>query len=283
MVGTTEMSGKVCLVTGASSGIGLITARELARMGARVILVARDKAKGEAALAEVKKVSGSQSVDLLLADLSSQKSIRALAEEVLARYPKLHVLVNNAGAANDKRSVTVDGIETTLATNHLAYFLLTNLLLGRLKESAPARIVSVSSGGQAMGHIDFEDLQGEEKYSPFKAYNQSKLANVLFTYELSRRLEGTGVTANCLHPGVINTNFGAGTTGLFNLMVIFARPFMLTPEKGAETQIYLASSPEVEGVSGKYFDKKKPRKSSKESYDLEVARRLWEVSEKLTS
>jgi retinol dehydrogenase 14 len=277
-----SLSGKVCLITGANSGIGFITALELAKMGATVLMVARDKQKGEAALAEVKAKSGSQAVELLLADFTSLQSVRELAAEVKRRYPKLHVLVNNAGTSLSKRELTQDGFEMMFGVNHLAHFLLTNLLLDALKAGAPSRIVNVSSSAEKQGRMDFDDLQAEKKFSFLSNYSQSKLANLLFTYELARRLEGTGVTVNALHPGVVRTNLGSQNTGLFKVLLAVMKPFILSPEQGAETQIYAASAPELEGVTGKYFIKKKQAQSSKQSYDAAAAKRLWEVSEKLT-
>jgi NAD(P)-dependent dehydrogenase (short-subunit alcohol dehydrogenase family) len=277
------MDEKVCLITGATSGIGKATAMGLARMGASVVMVGRDRGRGEAALAEVKGKSANASVDLMLADLSSQEDIRRLADEFKEAYPRLAVLINNAGVIRSKRVTTPDGIEMTFAVNHLASFLLTNLLLDVLEASAPSRIVNVSSGEQRNGTIDFDDLQGEKGYKTAKAYGQSKLATVLFTYELARRLEGTGVSANCLHPGVVGTNLGSGVSGVFGFMVRALGPFMKSPEKGAETSIYLASSPEVEGLSGKYFVKKAEARSSDVSHDKRLARRLWEVSAELTN
>jgi NAD(P)-dependent dehydrogenase (short-subunit alcohol dehydrogenase family) len=276
------MSGKVCLVTGGSSGIGWATALGLANMGATVIVVGRDRSRGEAVVAEIKQKSNNDAVDLMLADLSSQASIRRLAEDLKDRYQQLHVLINNAGVFISKRTVTADGIETTFAVNHLAPFLLTNLLLDVLKASAPARIINVSSSGERLGILNFDDLQGEGRYSGFRAYNQSKLAMILFTYELARKLEGTDVTVNCVHPGVVVTNLGRGSSGSFGLLLRLMRPFFSSPEKGAETSIYLASSPEVEGVSGKYFAKKSEAKSSERSYDAAIARRLWQVSAEMT-
>ena len=276
-----SMAGKVCLVTGANTGLGKITARELAKMGATVIMVARSEARGKAALADVQQASGSSQVHLMLADLSSQDSTRQLAEQFKAQYNRLDVLVNNAGAIFNNRQLSVDGYEMTFALNHLGYFLLTNLLLDRLKASAPARIVNVASGVHTGGSLNFADLMLEKKYRSFAAYSQSKLANVLFTYELARRLEGSGVTANTLHPGGVGTQFGAGE-GMLGWVFKLLRPFLLTPEQGAETQIYLASSPEVAGVTGKYFDKKKPVQSSNLSYDTAVAQTLWQISEELT-
>src|SRR5215211_3743397 len=278
------MGEKVCLITGATSGIGKATAMGLASMGASVVMVGRDRGRGEAALAEIKEESSNASVDLMLADLSSQEEIRRLADEFKEAYPRVDVLINNAGVIRSERVTTADGLETTFAINHLASFLLTNLLLDLLKANAPSRIINVASGEQRNGTIDFDDLQGEKGYKTAKAYGQSKLANVLFTYELARRLEGTGVTAHCLHPGAgVRTNFGSGVTGIFGVMVRALRPLMISPEKGVETSIYLASSPEVEGLSGRYFVKKAEARSSDVSYDQRIARRLWEVSAELTN
>jgi len=278
------MGEKVCLITGATSGIGKATAMGLANMGASVVMVGRDRGRGEAALAEIKEKSANASVDLMLADLSSQEDICRLADEFKEAYPRLDVLINNAGVIRSKRVTTADGIEMTFAVNHLAYFLLTNLLLDVLKASAPSRIINVASGEQRNATIDFDDLQGEKEYKTAKAYGQSKLANVLFTYELARRLEGTGVSANCLHPGAgVRTNLGSGVSGVFGFTVRALTPLMKSPEKGAETSIYLASSPEVEGLSGGYFVKKAEAHSSDVSHDERIARRLWEASAELTN
>jgi NAD(P)-dependent dehydrogenase (short-subunit alcohol dehydrogenase family) len=277
-----HMTGKVCVVTGASRGVGQETALGLARMGATVVAVARDPSRGAGAVTDIKARSGSDAVHLVVADLSSQAAIRELAGRLTEEYERLHVLVNNAGAVNMKRSVTVDGIETTFAVNHLAYFLLTGLLLPLLKASAPSRIVNVSSDAHTGGKIRFDDLQGEQRYNGWAAYSQSKLANVLFTYELARRLQGTGVTANCLHPGVIATGFGKNNAGWLGWGLRIAAPFMTKPAKGAETSIYLASSPEVEGLTGKYFQRCKEKPSSPASYDEVVAARLWQVSAEMT-
>lgn len=276
-----NMTEKVCLVTGANAGLGKVTALELARMGATVIMVARSQARGEAALAEVRQGSGSDKVQLLLADLSSMATIRQLAATVQANYGRLDVLVNNAGGIFKDRQVSVDGYEMTFALNHLSYFLLTNLLLDLLKASVPARIVNVSSGAHAGSNINFNDIMLAKKYRSFEAYGQSKLANILFTYELARRLAGSGVTANALHPGGVATEFATGE-GLMGTIFKLIRPFLLTPEQGAQTQIYLASSPEVEGISGQYFARKKPVNSAKISYDTAVAQRLWQLSAELT-
>lgn len=277
------MIGKTVLITGATSGVGKATAMGLANMGARVVMVGRDRGRGEAAMADIKENNGNASVDLMLADVSSQKEIRRLADEFREAHPRLDVLINNAGVFRSERITTADGIEATFAVNHLAYFLLTNLLLDRLKASAPSRIVNVASADHSNGAIDFDDLQGEKGYRGAKAYSRSKLANVLFTHELARRLQGTGVTANCLHPGVVGTNLGSGVSGAFGFVVRALRPLMKSPEKGAETSIYLASSPEVEGVSGGYFVKKAEARSSNASHDERLATRLWEVSAELTN
>jgi NAD(P)-dependent dehydrogenase (short-subunit alcohol dehydrogenase family) len=278
------MRGRVCLVTGATSGIGKATAHALAALGATVVLVGRDPQKGEATVQKIREDTRNEEVELLSADLSSQTSIRRLSDHVLAEHDRLHVLVNCAGAFFRDRRVTIDGLEMTFALNHLAYFMLTTLLLDLLQESAPARVVNVTSGAHSRGRIDFEDLQGERGYRGQAAYNQSKLANVLFTYELARRLDGTGVTVNCVHPGVVNTNFGRQNQPLaWRLVISMVAPFMRSLKKGAETVVYLSSDPEVESVTGKYFHDLKAKRSSKLSYDPAVAARLWQVSEELTA
>jgi NAD(P)-dependent dehydrogenase (short-subunit alcohol dehydrogenase family) len=279
---TPNMAGKVCLVTGGNSGIGRETALGLARLGATVAIVSRDRAKGEAALSEIKRQSGNENVDLLVADLSSLDSVRQLAQEFRGKYSKLHVLVNNAGVFLPRRFVTADGFESTFATNHLGHFLLSNLLLDVLKASAPARVINVTSDAHKGAQIDFEDLMGEKKFSGFKAYGQSKLANVLFTYQLAKLLEGTGVTVNCLHPGVVRTGFGKDAGGLFAIGVRIVGPFMMSPQKSAKAAVYLATAPELEEVTGKHFSKGKEEKSSAESYDQATAERLWQVSAELT-
>ncbi len=276
------MSGKVCLVTGATSGIGRVTARELAQMDATVVAVGRNRQKGEETVAEIKRRSANDKVEFMQADLSSQESIRDLARTFTDKYDQLQVLVNNAGGVFSKRETTVDGLEMTFALDHLAYFLLTTLLLPVLERSAPARIINVSSGAQGTGKIDFDDLQGAKRYSGWRAYSQAKLANVLFTYELARRLQGTGVTANCLHPGFVATGFAQNNSGALQALIKAGQVFAISPEKGAETSVFLASSPLVEGVSGKYFANKKEKKSAKQSYDESAARRLWDVSAQLT-
>ncbi len=272
------MTGRVCLITGGTGGLGKETALALARLGASVSIVARDAAKGQAVVEEIQAQTGNPQVEALRADLSSQASIRSLADEFKRRHERLHVLVNNAGGVFNPRRVTVDGLEMTFALNHLAYFLLTALLLDTLKASAPARVVSVSSEAQSNGRINFDDLQGEKRYSAMTAYSQSKLANILFTVELARQLAGTGVTANVVHPGAVRTNFGKSATGLFRWVVRLAGPFMLTPARGAETIVYLASSPEVEGMTGQYFANKKARPLPAAASDTALVRRLWDVS-----
>jgi len=277
------MQGKVCIVTGANSGIGKATALGLAQMGATVVMVCRNQSKGEEAQNEIKEKSENDAIDLMLADLSSQESIRQLAENFQQHYQQLHVLINNAGVANLTRRETSDGFEMMFAVNYLAPFLLTNILLEKLKASAPARIVNVSSESHQAGYIIMDDLQSEKKYK-FKAYGQSKLALVLFTYELARMLQGTSVNANCLHPGFVATNFGqngAGSVGR-GIVKLISR-LGISPEEGAKTSIYLASSPEIEGVTGKYFIKSIPVRSAPISYDETLQRQLWEVSAKLVN
>ena len=285
MVSSASMNRRVCLITGANSSIGKETALALARMGATIIMVSRNAEKGEAALTEIRQRTGNDHVTLLVADLASLNSVRRLAQDFRDQHQELHVLINNAGLFNSRRILTADGDELTFAVNHLAHFLLTTLLLDLLKASAPSRIINVSSGAHSGAKINFDDLNAEAKYSGMSAYGQSKLANVLFTYELARRLEGTGVTVNALHPGVVKTGFGrnsGGATGLFfRAFQTVASPFLLSADRGAETSIYLASSSEVDSVSGKYFVKKEPVQSSEASDDIAVAQKLWRVSEKL--
>jgi NAD(P)-dependent dehydrogenase (short-subunit alcohol dehydrogenase family) len=279
----TNMQGKICLVTGATSGIGKVTVLGLAQMGATVVMVGRDREKGEAVQNEIKTKSRNEAVDLLLADLSSQESIRQLAENLLERYTKLHVLINNAGMVSLTRRETVDGLEVTFAVNQLAPFLLTNLLLDVLKASAPSRIINVSSDSHEAGYIKMDDLQLEKHYRFMRAYGQSKLALVLFTYELARRLQGTGVTANCLHPGFVATNIGQNGTGPLGRAVVnlIFSSLGISPEEGAKTSIFLATSPGVEGVTGKYFVKSIPKRSAPITYDETLQRQLWEESARL--
>lgn len=278
-----QMQGKICLITGANSGIGKATALELAHRSATVVLVSRDRARGEQALREIRAESGNESIDLLLTNLSSQKSIRQLAEDFKQRYGQLHVLINNAGTFSLTRCETVDGVEITFAVNVLAPFLLTNLLLDVLKVSAPARIVNVSSVAHEANHLRLDDLQSEKHYRPMRTYGQSKLAVVLFTYELARHLEGTGVTANCLHPGIVATNFAQRDLPLpARLVAKLIFRFGISPEKGAQTSIYLASSPDLESVTSKYFVKSVPKQSAPLTYDKGLQQQLWQVCTDLT-
>ena len=280
---STSMTGRTVLVTGGTHGIGLATARALASSGAAVTVVGRDADKTGQVVEALRRDSGNDRVEGMVADLSSQAEVRLLATDFAAAHDRLDVLVNNVGGFWATRHVTADGLERTFALNHLAPFLLTHLLRPLLEASAPSRVATVSSGAQSIGHIDLDDLQGERAYRGQRAYSQSKLANLLFTYELARRLEGTGVTANALHPGVVRTRFGQDDPSFpYRALLPLVRPFLLSPERGADTSVYLASSPEVEGVSGKYFVRKKARPSSRASYDTQVARRLWEVSAELT-
>ncbi len=276
------MAGRTVLITGGTSGIGKATALGLAAMGARVAITGRDRGRLERAAGEV-RAAGDGQVDTFVADLSSQAEVRRLASEVLRDLPRIDVLVNNVGGYWNTRHVTADGLERTLAVNHLAPFLLTNLLLDRLEEAGPSRVVTVSSNAQRMGRIDFDDLNAERSYSGARAYNQSKLANVLFTYELARKVQGTSVTANAVHPGVVRTAFGAEDPGRAQrLLVPLLRPFMRSPAQGAATSIHVASAADLEWVTGRFFVRSRPRSSSRRSYDEAVAARLWQVSADLT-
>jgi NAD(P)-dependent dehydrogenase (short-subunit alcohol dehydrogenase family) len=271
--------GKNILVTGATSGIGLEASVELARRGARVILVGRDPGRTDAMAAAVKMRSGSSEVSSLLCDFSSQADIRRLAEAVLAGHDRLDVLVNNAGAVNKKRQVTVDGIERTFAVNHLGYFLLTNLLRDLLVRSAPARVVTVASIGHRKGTLDFSDLGYERGYSIMRAYGRSKLANVLFASELARRLAGTGVTSNSLHPGAVATNIWSGAPLWAKPLIhLLFRPSFISPEEGGAHIVELAASPELEGVTGKYFEEGRMVEPAPLAQDEALAQRLWDVS-----
>ena len=280
MARDTDMNGKVCVVTGANSGIGRVAAIDLAGRGATVVLICRSHARGSPVMEEIEKRGGNAA--LLIADLASQRQVREVTAAFLKRFDRLDVLINNAGVAGwGTRLETEDGLEATFAINHLAPFLMTNLLLDTLKASAPARVVTVSSAAHKNFALELDDLQGERRYSAFGAYSRSKLANILFTHELSRRLEGTGVTANCLHPGVVATGIFRNLPGWMRF--ILTSPLVLSPERGADTMIYLATAPEIAEVSGKYFVKRKPVPSSRASCDAETARRLWWASEVLTA
>jgi NAD(P)-dependent dehydrogenase (short-subunit alcohol dehydrogenase family) len=274
-----SMTGKTVLITGGTGGIGQAAALSLASMGARVGITGRDQARAERAALAIARESGNHGVDIFVGDMSSQAEVRRIADEVLSAYPRLEVLLNNVGGFWAHRHLTADGLEHTFALNHLAPFLLTSLLLDRLEASAPARVVTVSSGAQSMGKINFDDLMGEQDYSGQKAYNQSKLANVMFTYELARRIHGSKVTANALHPGMTSTAFSAEDPNRsMKPVVLVVRPFMRSPRRGADTAVYLASSPEVEGVTGQYFANRKPKTSNKSTYDTGTTARLWAVS-----
>jgi NAD(P)-dependent dehydrogenase (short-subunit alcohol dehydrogenase family) len=278
-----KLKGKTVLITGASDGVGKETARKIAKMGAHLILVGRNLEKTNRAAAEIIEDSKNEKVDTLIADLSEQSEVRKLADEIKSKYSQLDILFNNAGAAFPTRKFTSDSIEKTFASNHLAYFLLTNLLLDLLKENSKSRIINTSSSGHFKGEIDFEDLYLENGYKMMKAYRQSKLANVMFTYELAQRLKGSGVNVNALHPGFVKTNIGISEFGLLGKLlqpIIFRKG--ISVEEGSKTSVYLLSSEEVEGVSGKYFTKSAEKKTCDISYDKGAQKRLWEISEKLT-
>ncbi len=277
-----QMSGKVCMVTGATSGIGKVTARELLRMGATVVMVGRSQERCFKTAENFRRETGSKTADYLVADLSSQAEIRRLADDYLGRYDRLDVLVNNAGGFFMKRQESVDGIEMTLALNHLNYFLLTGLLLEIIRASAPARIINVSSNGHHGANIDFDDLQGERSYSGWRAYAQSKLANVLHAYELARRLDAAQVTVNALHPGFVSTRLARNNGLVFQLVMPLMRIIARSPEEGARNSLYLATSPDVEGITGKYFVDGQAVPSSAASYDGDTACKLWQVSLELT-
>jgi NAD(P)-dependent dehydrogenase (short-subunit alcohol dehydrogenase family) len=279
---TWSIDGKTVLVTGASSGIGKAAAKEFALAGAKVVMLCRPGAKATDAHREIVSLVAQDRVELLSADLSSQASIRSAIASFLDKHDRLDVLVNNAGVFVQDRKVTVDGYEMTFAINHLAPFLITNLLLDRLRASAPSRIVTVSSGAHLRTTLDFDDLMAEKHWSAMKAYGRSKLANVLFTYELARRLEASGVTANCLHPGVVRTGFARDTKGAFGLFFRIMAPFLLAPEKGARTTVYLVTAPDLQGATGGYYAGGKLASSSPASHDPAAARRLWTESLRLT-
>jgi len=275
-----SIEGKICIITGANSGIGKATAIALAKMGATIVMVCREKATGEIAQKEIIELSGNKDVDLFLCDLSTQKEIREFVSNFKKKYQALDILINNAGVMMKKGPISIDGFEMNFAVNHLAPFLLTNLLLDMLKKCAPSRIVNVSSGAHKMAKLDFDDLQSENTKPRFmRIYGNSKLALMLFSYELSRKLEGTNVTVNTVHPGVVATNLGRHQSKFSQK---FSKVVFKKPEKGAETSIYLASSPDVEGITGKYFVNKESRKSSEASYNEEDAKRMWKISAEMT-
>jgi NAD(P)-dependent dehydrogenase (short-subunit alcohol dehydrogenase family) len=277
------MDGKRVLITGATGGIGRITARALAEAGAEVILVGRNQARGNAAATEIAAAAGEGRATFVAADLSRQAEVRRLAEQVAARWDRLDVLLNNAGAMFKHRRESADGIEMTLATNHLSYYLLTRALFERLKAAAPARIVNVASGAHRRARLRLDDIQSRRRYRPIEVYSNTKLCNVLFTYELARRIAGSGVTANCLHPGFVATDIGPAhgvVPGIVWRLV--TRVAAIPPEEGAETSIHVAGAPDLEGVSGRYFDKCRPVASSPTSRDRDLQRRLWDISAELT-
>lgn len=277
------MKGQICMVTGATAGIGKETAKELARRQATVVLVGRNQQKGAATRAEIVAATGNEDVHLLLADLSSQQDIHNLANEFKARFDRLNVLVNNAGVFLWDREESVDGLEMTFATNHLGYYLTTLLLWEQLMAGGPARVINVSSDAHLSAKLNFEDLQNKKNFSGFRVYAQSKLANVLFTYELNRRLNGAFVTVNALHPGFIASDFGRNNKGFVGFFMRNVSPFFARPiSEGADTPIYLATSDDVAGRSGLYFAKRTEKRSSKESYNMQSAERLWAESERLT-
>ncbi len=280
---SSELDGRMMLITGATSGIGKAAAVALASKGASLVLLARNAEKGRATIAEISSKTGNKSLELIACDLASLDSVRNATKEFLSRHQNLDVLIANAGVIRGRRTLTAEGFEYTLGVNHLAHFVLTNLLLDTLRQSAPSRIVVTSSAAHLRAHIDFDDLMEERSFSPWKAYGQSKLANALFTVELSRRLEGAKVTANCFHPGFVRTNIGAGLGGISGFAYPISYPFAISPEKGAETLVYLASSDKVQSVSGKYFYQKKPDAVNPEVLDADIAKHLWETSERLTS
>ncbi len=277
-----SIAGKVCLITGGTGGIGLAAARALAREGAELVLVGRERARGEAAVATIERETDGASVSFMSADLSSQADTRRFAEAFTARHPALHVLINNAGAMYGQRELSADGIEMTFALNHLGYFLLTHLLLDLLKASAPARIVVVASEAHQSAAADFTDVEAARRFDGWKAYCRTKLANLLFTYELARRLEGTGVTVNALHPGFVATDIGESHDFMKAFLWRFFTWFAHTPDIGARTVVDLATNPALAGVSGHFFEDGKERRSSEASYDQAAARDLWMLSERLT-
>ena len=278
---STSLEDQTILITGATNGIGLITARELAAMGAQVVIVGRDPSRAAETVKSMRDITGNPRVDALVGDLSNQADVRRIAGEFRQRYDRLNVLINNAGGVFYRHRLSAEGYDMTLAVNHLSYFMLTNLLLDMIKESAPARIINVSSAAHWVERINPDKFTNNFKIGGWWAYSQTKLMNILFTYELARRLDGT-VSANCLHPGVVATHLGRSTDGIFRQAWDLWERMGPAPERGAQTSIYLASSPDVHGVTGKYFVNCKPQRSSPESYNEDTARRLWDASREMT-
>ena len=276
------MKNKLVLITGANSGIGKATAIKLATMGAHIVMLCRNKERGETARQDIIQTSGNKNIELILIDLADLSSVRKAAEDIKAKYDHIDVLINNAGGYFTERKTSKDGYECTFAMNHLGHFLLTNLLLDELKAAVNARLINLSSDIHKKGHINFDDLMTEKKYKGFGVYSHAKLANILFTNELARRLQHTNITVNTLHPGMVRTNFTANSDRLIKFLMTIMGRFLKSPEKGAETSVYLASSKDVAGISGKYFVNRKEKKSSPESYDEKVAKKLWKVSCELT-
>jgi len=274
-----NLQDKVCVVTGATAGIGRVSAQRLAEMGARVIVVSRNPRKCDEVVADIRRQTGHAAIEAMPADLSSLQGIRDLARRFLDAHPRLNVLLNNAGAIFTARQVSADGIEITWALNHLGYFLLTHLLMDALKAAPAARVINVSSDAHLVGRIHFDDVQFERRrYSGFAAYSQSKLANVMHAYALARRLEGTSISVNALHPGAVATDFGKNNSGIWGKVFKLFSRFTIDAEEGAKTSLYLASSPEVAGVSGKYFYRCRPKPSSPASYDVQAQEKLWRLS-----
>lgn len=276
-----NVKDKTVLITGANSGIGKATASGLAALGARVVMACRTEKRGEKARRDIVRRTGNDTVELLVADLSTTGGVKSLADAFLARHDRLHVLINNAATMTGTRHVTPEGFEVQFFVNYLSHFLLTNLLLDTLKASAPTRVVNVTSTAHSSGTIDFDDIQCEKNYKGYKMYANTKLMDMVFTYELARRLDGTGVTANCVHPGIIHTNLLRNYSSLLHFAFHAFGAFFKKPEEGAETPVYLAAAPDVGGVTGKYFKYCAPLGSSAESNDEDVQRRLWDLSARL--
>jgi NAD(P)-dependent dehydrogenase (short-subunit alcohol dehydrogenase family) len=276
------MRGRVCLITGGTNGIGLETARCLAEKGATVVLVGRNREKTAKVADELRRSTLNQHIDSLLADLSLMSDVHKLADAFKARYDRLDVLINNAGGIFGRRTMTPEGLEYSFALNHISYFLLTNLLLDILQDTAPSRIVNVSSEAHRPYSLDFSNLQGEKGYNPFKIYARTKLMNIMFTFALARRLSGTGVTANVLEPGFVNSGFAKNNNVFWKLGMVFARLLTISPEAGAQTPSYLAAAPEVTQISGKYFSECKLRQPNNAALDIETQEKLWTISAELT-